>query len=170
MANTGSRRFELSESAIAVAGSPVTVLALAVLIANDHFLKQRWPGAATGIASDLAGLVLLPIVIAAFADLAVTRTVSWEILLGIATVVALGYAAIELVPICDRAYEHVAGVAQFPVDLVTHRRPFLPVQATPDLADLYALPFVLVGPLLWRRTAIDSGSRRSVPHSLGATA
>jgi hypothetical protein len=39
---------------------PVTVLALLVLILNDHVWKTRQPGLVTGKLSDAAGLVLMP--------------------------------------------------------------------------------------------------------------
>ena len=44
---------------------PVTLVALAVLLLNDHVLKAAWPGAVTGKLSDVAGLVLAPPVVTA---------------------------------------------------------------------------------------------------------
>ncbi len=44
--------------------SPVTVGALALLVLNDHLLKQAWPGPVTGKLSDLAGLVVAPFLVA----------------------------------------------------------------------------------------------------------
>ena len=41
-------------------GAPPTLLALAVLVLNDHVLKQAAPGVVTGKLSDVAGLVLAP--------------------------------------------------------------------------------------------------------------
>ncbi|WP_066367752.1 hypothetical protein [Herbidospora mongoliensis] len=41
-------------------GHPLTVLALVVLVLNDHLLKYTWPGIVTGKLSDVAGLILLP--------------------------------------------------------------------------------------------------------------
>ncbi|GAB1819999.1 hypothetical protein [Herbidospora sp. RD11066] len=41
-------------------GQPLTVLALVVLVVNDHLLKATFPGFVTGKLSDVAGLVLLP--------------------------------------------------------------------------------------------------------------
>ncbi|WP_066366734.1 hypothetical protein [Herbidospora mongoliensis] len=41
-------------------GQPLTVLALVVLVVNDHVLKQAFPGFVTGKLSDVAGLILLP--------------------------------------------------------------------------------------------------------------
>ncbi|WP_066935324.1 hypothetical protein [Microtetraspora fusca] len=49
-----------SDHALAWLGHPVTVLALAVLLLNDHVLKGLWPGPVTGKLSDVAGLVVAP--------------------------------------------------------------------------------------------------------------
>jgi hypothetical protein len=48
---------------------PVTVGALVVLIANDHWWKQAAPGPVTGKLSDVAGLLLLPPLLAVLARL-----------------------------------------------------------------------------------------------------
>src|SRR5690349_13352126 len=42
---------------------PVTIAATAVLLLNDHVLKQAWPGVVTGKLSDVAGLVVAPAVL-----------------------------------------------------------------------------------------------------------
>jgi hypothetical protein len=44
---------------------PATVVSLVVLVVNDHWLKSAAPGPVTGKLSDLAGLVVLPPVLAA---------------------------------------------------------------------------------------------------------
>ncbi|WP_062356469.1 hypothetical protein [Herbidospora yilanensis] len=41
-------------------GHPLTLLALVVLMVNDHVLKAAWPGFVTGKLSDVAGLLVLP--------------------------------------------------------------------------------------------------------------
>ena len=43
---------------------PGAVLALVVLALNDHVLKQAWPGFVTGKLSDIAGLVVFPLLLA----------------------------------------------------------------------------------------------------------
>src|ERR687898_3548159 len=50
---------------------PGSVLALVLLVLNDHVLKQAWPGWVTGKLSDVAGLVVAPLLLAAL--LAVAR-------------------------------------------------------------------------------------------------
>jgi hypothetical protein len=44
--------------------SPGFVFALVVLVLNDHLLKQAWPGFVTGKLSDVAGLVVAPLLLA----------------------------------------------------------------------------------------------------------
>jgi hypothetical protein len=44
---------------------PGSVLALVVLVLNDHVLKQAWPGWVTGKLSDVAGLVVAPLLLGA---------------------------------------------------------------------------------------------------------
>jgi len=44
---------------------PVSILALSVLIINDHNLKDAYPGFVTGKLSDIEGLALFPILLAA---------------------------------------------------------------------------------------------------------
>jgi hypothetical protein len=43
--------------------SPGFVFALVLLILNDHFMKQAWPGWVTGKLSDVAGLVVAPLLL-----------------------------------------------------------------------------------------------------------
>ena len=50
--------------AVRVLASPVFVLALVVLVLNDHVFKQAWPGLVTGKLSDFAGLVVAPLLLA----------------------------------------------------------------------------------------------------------
>jgi len=52
---------------------PVIVVAVAVLLLNDHVLKAAWPGMLTGKLSDVAGLALAPPVITATVALLVPR-------------------------------------------------------------------------------------------------
>lgn len=50
--------------AVRVLAAPGSVLALALLIINDHVLKEAWPGLVTGKLSDVAGLVVAPLLLA----------------------------------------------------------------------------------------------------------
>src|SRR6266540_1707178 len=44
---------------------PIPILAIFLMVANDHVLKQLWPGLVTGKLSDVAGLVFFPLFIQA---------------------------------------------------------------------------------------------------------
>jgi hypothetical protein len=51
-------------TALLALAHPGSVLALVVLALNDHVLKQAWPGWVTGKLSDVAGLVVFPLLLA----------------------------------------------------------------------------------------------------------
>ena len=72
-------------------GHPATVIALLVLVVNDHVLKDVWPGVLTGKLSDAAGLVLAPPLLA----LVVRRPAAalWSVAVGFTLVKSSGYAA-----------------------------------------------------------------------------
>jgi hypothetical protein len=48
---------------------PVHLGALVTLGLNDHWFKAMWPGPVTGKLSDIAGLVVLPVVVVASVEL-----------------------------------------------------------------------------------------------------
>jgi hypothetical protein len=52
---------------------PTTLLALALLVVNDHWAKEHFANALTGKLSDLAGLALVPAVLVATIELASGR-------------------------------------------------------------------------------------------------
>ncbi|MGW2191113.1 hypothetical protein ACWCSH_02030 [Streptosporangium sp. NPDC001682] len=50
----------MRNSALAWIGHPLTVIAVVVLLLNDHLFKPLWPGLVTGKLSDIAGLIVAP--------------------------------------------------------------------------------------------------------------
>lgn len=65
-----------------VLAAPASVLALVVLALNDHVLKEAWPGLVTGKLSDVAGLVVAPLLLAVLlAVIGVRGPVPWAITL-----------------------------------------------------------------------------------------
>ncbi|MET8362004.1 hypothetical protein ABZU53_00330 [Micromonospora sp. NPDC005194] len=80
---------------------PATLLALVVLLVNDHVLKAAFPGLLTGKLSDVAGLVLAPPLVAVLLTLLMprlpARAAAWVGLVavgaGFAMVKSSGYAA-----------------------------------------------------------------------------
>ena len=53
-----------------LARSPLALVALVTLVVNDHVAKARWHDTVTGKASDVAGLVLVPLLAASALELA----------------------------------------------------------------------------------------------------
>jgi hypothetical protein len=88
---------------------PVTLLAIALLVVNDWYLKPRYgPSAITGKLSDLGGLAFAPVVlssaiglalhVAALAGLRVDPSLSRRRLLACIAATGAGFAAIKLSP------------------------------------------------------------------------
>ncbi len=130
---------------------PTPVLALAILIVNDHLIKTNHPGWLSGKLSDVAVLALLPFLLLAFADLAALaiprlpppgRVALMASIVGSVTL----FSAIEVVPVAGEAYRWGLGVAQWPVRAVAAFAAgapipgVLPVRLTFDPSDLLTLP------------------------------
>ena len=152
-AREGARgRWALSPRVARLRTHPVVIGALAVLIVNDHLLKERWPGPVTGIASDVAGLVLLPVAIVLVLDAVRAQPVDRRTVVATSAVVAFGFAAVELLPAADAAYEVGLGLVGWPARTLFGGDGGWRVVATPDPGDLLALPFAATGAWLWSRT------------------
>ncbi|GGO03030.1 hypothetical protein [Micromonospora parathelypteridis] len=74
---------------------PVTLLALVVLVVNDHLLKAALPGLLTGKLSDVAGLVLAPPLVAVLLTLLVPRWPARAAALAGLVAVGAGFALIK---------------------------------------------------------------------------
>ena len=99
---------------------PAFLLALAVLVVNDHVLKDVVGNALTGKLSDLAGLVVLPVLASSL--LGAGRRAVWAI----HGAVGLMFAVLQFVPA-----EALAAI--------------VPVRHTPDPTDLVALAILPIG-------------------------
>ncbi len=113
-------------AALAWLGHPATVLALTVLVVNDHVLKPAFPGPVTGKLSDVAGLVLAPPLVAVLLTLVAPRLPARAAVVvglvsvgaGFAVVKSSGYAA----DVASAAWTVLAGpslVRADPTDLLT---------------------------------------------------
>lgn len=136
---------------------PAAILAIAVLVLNDHVLKARFGGWWTGKLSDLAGLAVFPLLIVAAAERLGGLRVGRRAVVAAAAATALGFAAIKLSPAAGEIYRVGLAVLQWPFRAAaafTHgdALPALGrVHLTPDPTDLFAVPFVLVSVwLIWR--------------------
>lgn len=135
---------------------PPALLAIALLVVNDHVLKARAPGVVTGKLSDLAGLIFFPLFLAAVAEHAGLRR-------GRATVIAAalatgaGFAAIKLWAPAGDLYRVGLAVLQWPfralyAAITDSALPALGrAHLTADPTDLLVLPVLVVPVLLARR-------------------
>jgi hypothetical protein len=124
---------------------PVALVALVVLVLNDHLLKALYPGFVTGKLSDFAGMIVAPLFMVAIIDALVPaawlqknayRVVPWLS----AFVVGCGFAAAKTWPPATAAYESAMGVFwRGRVVLVR------------DVGDLAALPMGALAALVARR-------------------
>ncbi|MFG2047126.1 hypothetical protein ACGFIW_06820 [Micromonospora sp. NPDC048935] len=76
-------------------GHPSTLLALVLLLVNDHVLKPAFPGPLTGKLSDVAGLVLAPPLVAVLLTLLVPRLPARAAALAGLVVVGAGFALVK---------------------------------------------------------------------------
>lgn len=134
---------------------PVPLVMLVLLLVNDHFLKVEYSGWLTGKLSDVAGLVLLPFVLLALADLAAMaspripapgrRAVVASVLLTAAI-----FTAMQATPLGADAFRWGLAAAQWPFHAMAPLfrgdpiPPLYPVLLTPDPSDLLALPAAAV--------------------------
>ncbi|MFN0252305.1 MAG: hypothetical protein ACKV2T_35850 [Kofleriaceae bacterium] len=146
--------------------SPVMLLAIALLIINDQFLKQAMPGVLTGKLSDVAGLIFFPILLVAALEHIKVRT-SHRTVAFAAIATGVVFASIKTLPFAGDVYRVGLAALQWPFrallavvagDAVPglHR-----VQLTQDPTDLIALPALLV-PVWLAKRVMDRALRGSV--------
>ncbi|GAA2737416.1 hypothetical protein GCM10009867_24470 [Pedococcus aerophilus] len=149
----GGERGARARTALRWLGAPPTVLALVVLVLNDHVWKHQWPGPVTGKVSDVAGLLVAPPLIAlAMSPLRMVRRPDrWAV-----AAVALGFTA-------TKTSDAGAATASAAWSIIT------PSFVRADATDLLALPVLLValatarwarapGPDLRRRATLAVGA------------
>ncbi|WP_344925667.1 hypothetical protein, partial [Streptosporangium carneum] len=128
-----------SGSALPWLGHPVTVIAVFVLLVNDHVLKGLWPGPVTGKLSDVAGLFVAPPLLALVRVPPLAATVA----------TGVGFALVKSTE---------AGAA-----LASHAWSLLagPSRVLADPSDLAALPALGLAWLVWRRCRSGHAVRRA---------
>jgi hypothetical protein len=138
--------------------APVTLLAIAVLVVNDHVLKARAPDLVTGKLSDLAGMVFFPLVLAAAAEaLGLRRGRAAVIAAAIATGVV--FAAIKLWAPAGDTYRVGLAALQWPFRVLAAAVTDTAIpglgraRLTADPTDLVVLPALLVPVALAARYA-----------------
>lgn len=99
---------------------PATVVALALLLLNDRYLRWSHPGVVTGKLSDVAGLVLFPLLVVGLIERVRRRTpVADRIALTIVAMTGLGFAALKLVAPVTEGYRVAMGAIQYPLYAIT---------------------------------------------------
>lgn len=150
---------------------PVVVASIAILLANDHVLKQRWPGVVTGKLSDVAGLAFFPVLFFSLAEIGSIllrrRPPSPSVLVGCILATAVAFASAEVVPSFDRLLEATWGALASPRDAISGSPSRVTMVADPS--DLVALPALWVAWLVAARRRFPSESARMWPWTTSRT-
>jgi xanthosine utilization system XapX-like protein len=148
-----------------VLAAPASVLALVVLALNDHVLKEAWPGVVTGKLSDVAGLVVAPLLLAVLlAVIGLRRPAPWAVAL-----TGVGFVLTK------------TSTAGAEVTSAVWSLTGVPTMIRSDPTDLWALPAlglawwvdrsVRRAPIVpWRRTAALAAGAAVLPCAVLATA
>jgi hypothetical protein len=130
---------------------PACLGAIALLVLNDHWLKARWPGAATGKASDLAGVFLLPVVVVGAVDLLRLRRIETRVVIAAILVTCIGFSLVKLWRLAAVAYGTGVGLVRWMFLFLPHvlrsssiGSPHRVVILT-DPTDLAVLPIAAIG-------------------------
>jgi hypothetical protein len=130
---------------------PVPLAAVGVLLLNDHWLKQAYPGVLSGKLSDVAGLLFFPLLLQALWEVALElRRRPWRpsqrVLHVSIALTALVFSLVKLWPPAGEAYRVVWALLQWPLFALLRlaRGAELPglhgVALVQDATDLLALP------------------------------
>lgn len=142
---------------------PIALVAIGLLLVNDHFLKGLWPGWWTGKISDFAGLIFFPLLLQGLWEVGTVRRGGFSLSLT-ALVIAVGasglvFASVEVWPLAADVAAEAGGIAQWPLHALlaaVTRSPLPgvnPVVLTADVSDLIALVALAVPLVLgWGRT------------------
>ncbi len=121
---------------------PVTLASLALLVVNDHLLKSCWPGVVTGKLSDVAGMILAPIVLSAIIEKLTKRRAAWACVIAVAVVFSLTKTWAPATRAWEVAFETLRAPIRFVVEHVLARPVYSErVTLVRDPTDLLALPF-----------------------------
>ena len=142
---------------------PAVILAVSVMVLNDHVFKVIWPSVLTGKVSDVAGLFFFPLAVQAlyeFVTIAVGRPrVDRGPVLVIAIIVTgASFSLMKLSPSVGDIYRGLLGDLQWlvglPLAIVSGSTTTSGVvRMTPDPTDLVALPVLGLAYLLGRARA-----------------
>jgi len=154
---------------------PVALASLAALVFNDHYLKLHAPGALSGKLSDVAILVVGPLLLQGLAEVAAARggrawRPSRRVFLSAAAVTCAAYALEKTVPAATEAYRLAWGALRWPLDgLAAWARgarwpSYARAAAVTDPSDLLALP--AVAGAWWAQRGRSNDAPCAPPHIL----
>lgn len=145
---------------------PVVLAALAVWAVNDHVGKEAWPGLLTGKLSDVAGVIVTPVLFVGVYELRPGgRLARPAVVVACVAAVGAAFVLVELVPAAAEVYERGMGLVRWPVDLVRSALAGqeaagpVRVQLWSDAPDLLTLPFLAVPLVLGLRHARGAADR-----------
>lgn len=134
---------------------PIALVAVALLVVNDHYLKQAFPGFVTGKLSDVAGMVFFPLLLRALLRPLLPARLRESagddrLLLACCLATAVAFALTKTTELGNQAYRVAWAALQWPfwaLRALVRGRP-MPglrlVGAVKDPTDLLAVPFVTV--------------------------
>ncbi|WP_203882462.1 hypothetical protein [Planotetraspora kaengkrachanensis] len=142
---------------------PVTLVAVALLIVNDHLLKRVWPGAVTGKLSDVAGMLVTPPLLALLLSPIVSAAARFPVLKARLTADRVppvpvsrsrsdDWAALAAIMLTGAAFALVKATAAGAETAERVWAVFTPsATVVADATDLAALPALTLAWLVWRR-------------------
>ncbi|MDI9917510.1 hypothetical protein [Rhodococcus sp. IEGM 1379] len=137
---------------------PLVLISVAVVLINDHVLKDAFGNALTGKLSDIAGVFLFPILLLSVLEVARrtlvgTAAIAWSV-----AVTGIGFAAVKLIPVVGDAYEDTIGFLRWTARGFSGD--FAPILVYRDPSDLWVLPILIASYLVitHSRTRASEGS------------
>jgi hypothetical protein len=113
---------------------------LVLLVLNDHWGKQAFPGWWTGKLSDVAGLCFFPLLLQGLLEwLGWVNVASRRVLIGCVVATGLVFAGVKTCPWMAELYRWGLGLLQWPV-WALRGLPLRQVELHMDGTDLIALP------------------------------
>ncbi len=115
-------------------------MALLLLVLNDHWGKEAFPGWWTGKLSDFAGLCFFPLLLQGLLEwLGWVAIANMRVLVGCVVATGLVFSGVKTSPWMAELYRWGLGLLQWPVWALLGR-PLRPVALQMDATDLFALP------------------------------
>lgn len=126
---------------------------MALLVVNDHVLKQAFPGVITGKLSDVAGLAFFPVLLWSLVEVVLRRPLPASATTACIALTGVAFALVKTWEPAADVWRFGMGALQWPVRALAGHPGFLPVRLVVDPTDLVALPALVVPWAVARRRA-----------------